>query len=603
MNMNSKKMTMVRIDKKQQRHVSSVTIQKLIDRLKTNVDNEIISTLRYRIRSNDRFVIDKHKELHRIYASAWMKKADNGALVIARYNDMLLLSAGPIIETERLEQLKQVTKIVPSTMAAFMGASGRTLKIVVHVTLPEMSHRGNEAEMEQFFSKAYQAACSIYSSLLNVPVVPSGIKDGSSPIMARCCDSADDSPLLIEKTTPLNINGVELIPKLQTESEHRDTDNEVSSLIAFLMQRYDFRYNSVRGATEYLDKQYTFWGWRLADMRFINGLSIDAREAGIEARPKDVMTYLNSSRIRVVDPIDDYIFSLSYKWDGHDHIGDLADRVTTDLKQWKQWFRMWFYGMVAQWMGYNRKYGNSIVPLLVAPQGYHKSTFCRQLLPPELRWGYLDNLKFDNQKQVMQSMADFLLINIDEFNSISKKTQEGFLKNTIQLASISLKRPYSRRIESELRRASFIATSNMTDVLSDPSGSRRFFVVNVTSPIDTERPINYEQLYAQAIAAVRANERRWFDDKDIEEVMVHNRRYALLSSADMYFNDYFDIALADDPDAMKLTASEIYNYIRKRAGATAVTESLTTFGRYLSNVPNIQKVHTKSGTAYYVKYR
>ena len=342
MNMNSKKMTMVRIDKKQQRHVSSVTIQKLIDRLKTNVDNEIISTLRYRIRSNDRFVIDKHKELHRIYASAWMKKADNGALVIARYNDMLLLSAGPIIETERLEQLKQVTKIVPSTMAAFMGASGRTLKILVHVTLPEMSHRGNEAEMEQFYSKAYQAACSIYSSLLNVPVVPSGIKDGSSPIMARCCDSADDSPLLIEKTTPLNINGVELIPKLQTESEQRDTDNEVSSLIAFLMQRYDFRYNTVRGATEYLDKQYTFWGWRLADMRFINGLSIDAREAGIEARPKDVMTYLNSSRIRVVDPIDDYIFSLSYKWDGHDHIGDLADRVTTDREEWKQWLRVWF---------------------------------------------------------------------------------------------------------------------------------------------------------------------------------------------------------------------------------------------------------------------
>ena len=235
--MNSKKMTMVRIDKKQQRHVSSVTIQKLIDRLKTNVDNEIISTLRYRIRSNDRFVIDKHKELHRIYASAWMKKADNGALVIAKYNDMLLLSAGPIIETERLEQLKQVTKIVPSTMAAFMGASGRTLKILVHVTLPEMSHRGNEAEMEQFYSKAYQAACSIYSSLLNVPVVPSGIKDGSSPIMARCCDSADASPLMTEKTTPLNINGVELIPKLQTESEQRDTDNEVSSLIAFLMQR------------------------------------------------------------------------------------------------------------------------------------------------------------------------------------------------------------------------------------------------------------------------------------------------------------------------------------------------------------------------------
>ena len=203
----------------------------------------------------------------------------------------------------------------------------------------------------------------------------------------------------------------------------------------------------------------------------------------------------------------------------------------------------------------------------------------------------------------MQSMADFLLINIDEFNSLSKKTQEGFLKNTIQLASIPLKRPYSRRVETERRRASFIATSNMTDVLSDPSGSRRFFVVNVAAPIDTERPIHYEQLYAQAVAAVRNNERRWFDNADMEEVMAHNRKYALLSSADMYFNDYFDTASADDPDALKLTASEIYDYIRKRAGATAVTESLTVFGRYLSNVPDIEKVHVNSGTAYFVKYR
>ncbi|MGM9702875.1 MAG: VapE domain-containing protein, partial [Prevotella sp.] len=588
------RLTMVRIDKKQQRRVSTITLRKLMDKLKANVDNNEIAALRYKVKNNDRYVLDKHELLHRVYASARLKKSDNGALVVADYNDMLLLSAGPIIEEERLEQLKQVARIVPSTMAVFVGSSGRTLKIIVQVTLPEASRRGNEAEMEQFFRKAYCAASAIYSSLLNVAVVPSGINDGSSPVMASCRVSADESPLVIEKPTPLNVDGVELAPMLPAVTVQAGDNNEVSALIAFLSKRYDFRYNTVRGATEYLDKEALYWGWRLADMRFVNGLSLDAREADIEARPKDVLTYLNSSRIRAVDPVDDYIFDLSYKWDGHDHIGALADRVKTDLKQWKEWFRMWFYGMVAQWMGYNYKYGNSIVPLLVAPQGYHKSTFCRQLLPPELRWGYLDNLKFDNQKLVMQSMVDFLLINIDEFNSISKKTQEGFLKNTIQLACIPLKRPYSRRVEAERRRASFIATSNMTDVLSDPSGSRRFFVVNVTSPIDTDKPINYEQLYAQAAAAVRNNERRWFNDTDIEQVMAHNRKYALLSSADMYFNDYFSTASPDEPDAIKLTASEIYDYIRKRAGATAVTESLTTFGRYLSNVPDIQKVHTRS---------
>ena len=88
------------------------------------------------------------------------------------------------------------------------------------------------------------------------------------------------------------------------------------------------------------------------------------------------------------------------------------------------------------------------------------------------------------------------------------------------------------------------------------------------------------------LPAVRNNERRWFDNADIEEVMAHNRKYALLNSADMYFNDYFDTASPDDPEAMRLTTSDIYDYIRKRAGSRAVTESITVFGRYFYNRDN-----------------
>ena len=84
---------------------------------------------------------------------------------------------------------------------------------------------------------------------------------------------------------------------------------------------------------------------------------------------------------------------------------------------------------------------------------------------------------------------------------------------------------------------------------------------------------------------------------------MRGEKHALLNSADMYFNDFFDTASPDDPEAMRLTTSDIYDYIRKRAGSRAVTESITVFGRYLSNVPDIQKVHIASGTAYYVKYR
>ena len=556
--------------------------------------------LRFKVKNADPYIIDKHESMHRIYASACLKKSDNGALVVKDYTDMLLLSTSDILEENRLAQLKQISKVVPFTIATFIGSSGRTLKIIARVTLPDLPRRENEAEMEQFYRKAYKVAAAIYSSLLNVPVSPAGIKDGSSPVMANCLISADAAPFLIEKTTPLDVDGVELAPMSQSEIVKTNDNNEVSALISFLTEKYKFRYNIVRGATEYLDKQKPYWGWRVADTRFINGLSLEARLSGVEARPKDVIIYLNSSHIRVIDPVEDYLFNLTDKWDGHDHIGDLADRVKTDLVQWKQWFRMWFYGMVAQWMGYNSRYGNSIVPLLVAPQGYHKSTFCRQLLPQDLRWGYLDNLKFDNQKLVMQSMVDFLLINIDEFNSISKKTQEGFLKNTIQLASIAIKRPYSRRVEAERRRASFIATSNMTDVLSDPCGSRRFFVVDVTSPIDTDKPINYEQLYAQAMHAIANGERYWFDYDENEEIIEHNRQYQLLSPAEQYFRLCFAVT-QDESEGQYMTTAAIYNKIKGMAGSSLGVRGISKFGQFLANLDGIVRKRTKVGTMYLVK--
>ena len=94
--MQNNRITLVRTDKKQQRRVSPMTISKLIEKLKSNVSNEDIAMLRYKVKHADQFMLDRHESLHRIYASVRLKKSDNGALVVAEYTDMLLLSTSPI---------------------------------------------------------------------------------------------------------------------------------------------------------------------------------------------------------------------------------------------------------------------------------------------------------------------------------------------------------------------------------------------------------------------------------------------------------------------------------------------------------------------------
>ncbi|MDE8698129.1 VapE family protein, partial [Bacteroides cellulosilyticus] len=98
---------------------------------------------------------------------------------------------------------------------------------------------------------------------------------------------------------------------------------------------------------------------------------------------------------------------------------------------WRELFYRWFLSMTAHWRGLDRQHGNSTSPLLVGAQGYQKSTFCRILLPPELRFGYTDSIDFKSKQDAERSLGRFFLINIDEFDQISV-SQQGFLKHLLQ---------------------------------------------------------------------------------------------------------------------------------------------------------------------------
>lgn len=262
--------------------------------------------------------------------------------------------------------------------------------------------------------------------------------------------------------------------------------NPIDRMISFLTMRYAFRYNTVLSCTEYRPVALPADSFTPLDPRMLRRIILEVQREGIEVSPNDIRNYIESDYVRQFDPVGDYLASCEGAWDGHDHIGDLARTVPTDAPLWHKWFKTWLLAMVSQWQNQpSRLYGNSVAPLLISPQGYHKSTFCRRLLPDVLKWGYTDSLTLSDRRQVMLAMSQLLLINLDEFNQISPRVQQGFLKNVIQLPSIKAKRPYGTHLEELPRKASFIATSNMTDILSDPSGNRRFIGIELTAPIDT----------------------------------------------------------------------------------------------------------------------
>ena len=398
----------------------------------------------------------------------------------------------------------------------------------------------------------------------------------------------------------------QMIPGSDTSEEEKKVDKNsvrenIVSMMQLLKSKYNFRYNTVMKFVEYMPKEKGWYGFQPVDPRVQKRMTLEVQLADIRVSIKDVRNFLESDYIKNYNPIDEYLFQCYDKWDGKDHIRALARTVPTNNPYWADWFYTWFLGMVDQWRGFtHRQYGNSVAPLLISKQGYNKSTFCRRLLPPELQWGYSDNLILSEKRQVYQAMAQFMVINLDEFNQISPQVQQGFLKNLIQLPTLKYKPPYGSHVMEFPRLASFIATSNMKDILSDPSGNRRFIGVELTGPIDVSVRPNYQQLFAQALSALNNGEKSYFDAQQVKLIMKSNSQFEIIQPIDQYFLLYFEL-VEDEKEGDYLTAAEIFDYLKKQIGSSLKVNSLMGFGRKLANMSELKHKRFADGMKYLVK--
>ena len=545
-----------------------------------------------------------------VHPAAEFQKSENGLLKMKQNNGVLLLTFVNIKDDGGVDAVKQKVASLPSTLAAFMGADGISLHVLVKYALAKGSLPDNEVEADRIYKQAFQTFAPLYQIL-----VKATMQMPEPSIYSDFLFTQDASPYYREDALPLVLNEVihtiekpvdNLKDAIVDNSEEdvdkdgKDLSDNIMRMIGFLCKKYDFRYNSVMKFTEYRPKDKDYWGYQPVDARVQKRMTLEVQLANIRVSIKDVRNYLESDLLSTYNPVEDFLFKCAGKWDGKDYIRALARTVPTDNPYWEDWFYTWFLAMVNQWRSYShRKYGNSVAPLLISKQGYNKSTFCRSLVPPELQWGYNDNLVLSEKRQVLQAMCQALLLNLDEFNQISPQVQQGFLKNIIQLPSVKMKPPYGSHVQEFPRMASFIATSNMEDILSDPSGNRRFLGVELTGPIDVSQLPNYEQLYAQALAALQAGEKTYFDAEQTKLIMASNRKFEVISPVDQYFNLYFDLT-DDAKQGEYLTAAEIFQELKSHIGSSVKLSNLISFGRKLSQMPSIHRKRFNDGMRYLV---
>ena len=550
------------------------------------------------------------------------------------YTGLVLLEVNNLTSHDEAVAIRQGAALMPQTLLAFVGASGRSVKIVCRGELFGGGLPAADDDIRQFHLNLYEKARMVYNAQLGVTIdkleprlerscylgidpdlyynpmaqpfytdtsdlaqalkpiqpkemLPDEIVPGRNRYQAQCLvyqynltKAFDDVTLLVDdddeesdtmiitrlaeycRETGLDMAFArrqtlmsltygkypDVVTKIfenayrqEHEKQYYKRKNQVRptknippetllmmKIDIFLNSNYELRKNVMRGVAEY--RMRTGHGFAFQDLttEARNSMTIRALSQGIKCWDKDIMRYVNSNDITLYDPMDDFLEHLP-KWDGKDRVEVLARRVRTDYEDWPHLFHLWMRSMVAMWKGKGQLTGNALVPLLIGRQGCGKTSFCRILLPRELRDYYNDRINFKNEHDLNLGLTSFALINLDEFDKITQR-QQIVLKYLVSTSDLKYRPPYGTAYSSHRRYASFIGTTNEPMPLADPTGSRRFVCVNVEGNIDFETSVEYGQLYAQLKYEVEQQRERYFLTKEEEAaLMQHNLRFQKMS--------------------------------------------------------------------------
>ena len=305
--------------------------------------------------------------------------------------------------------------------------------------------------------------------------------------------------------------------------------------------------NDVMIRADALNDEMMVAGWRDITTSDINDIVCDcSNESGLQITAREVLAVLQSHRIPDVHPLREYVLDCK-PWDPEqpDWIGWLSQQVTVEggeeaQKLWRVCFTKWFVAMVASWL--KDEVVNQQVLVLIGKQGIYKTTWLEYLLPPELR-AY--GCKMANSTQLNKDerlrIAEYGLIALDEIDAMSAK-ELNVMKSVITASDISERAAYGYTKERRVRLASFCASGNKQEFLTDLTGNRRwlpFHTENIQNPFITRQP--YEQIYAQARYLVEMGFQYWFDLEDIETLEAHNEEFRAQENEEQLLAVYFDV--------------------------------------------------------------
>jgi hypothetical protein len=287
--------------------------------------------------------------------------------------------------------------------------------------------------------------------------------------------------------------------------------------------------------------------WELFNERIEGKIRLDVLEMSMKREEfESFIKYIPKS----INPVKEFIADLP-RWDGKDRFEELIKTLKfkngRDANMATKMLRRWFIGVVNGLHNNPENESNpSISPnenllILIGPQGVGKTRWMRKLIPEE--WHFLfaekPNMNFSDKDDRLLT-CEKAIVAMDEMSPwLNNKTSNEQLKSFLSQKKFNIRVAYGKHNSEYYKIASLIGTSNHSEIITDPTGSRRFWPLEITSA-DYLHKVDMAQLWAQTYQLWKEGEQHWLSYEEQTELHNYNESYRKIHPYEEYISRFVD---------------------------------------------------------------
>ena len=213
-----------------------------------------------------------------------------------------------------------------------------------------------------------------------------------------------------------------------------------------------------------------------------------------------------------------------------------------ELLYWslRKWFLEALYTIAA--IEIDNSKANHTCLVFYGPQGVGKTSVTKLLVPHELQDFYYQD-DFTKERDASNKLSEVFFINLDDIDNMYKNESKG-LKSLISQSVINTRKAWKEEAPpTRSAVANFMATTNHIEFLTDETGNRRYFPVEITR-------LDWSVVTKDLFAEIWQEAKQDYIDGRLDEIrkktfalqperQQHIERFEMPTGAEDYINTFF----------------------------------------------------------------